>query len=271
MSNLVDSIKSAPIGQPHLFYIGQAGFIIKSVSGKLLAVDLYLSDCVARFDHFKRLTPFILAPGEITMDYIIATHAHYDHFDIDSMPALLANGKTKLLASTGCETEVKRLCIDESIVTYVKVGDKADLGDIKAEFVFCDHGESAPDAVGVVLETGGKLIYMAGDTSLRLDMVDKITKGRIFDIMIAPINGTFGNLNGTEAVQLCEKVKPKLFIPCHYGTFVEQYGDLCGFVKAMNERLPAQKFYLMRIGEERYIGDEIINETRKCTGHIICI
>ena len=31
-----------------MFYLGQAGYILKSKSGQLLGVDLYLSDCVAQ-------------------------------------------------------------------------------------------------------------------------------------------------------------------------------------------------------------------------------
>jgi len=240
----------APLGKTHLMFLGQAGFVLKSKSGKLLAIDLYLSDCVARHDGFKRLIPFVLRPDEIVYDYIIATHEHYDHFDPDSIPTLMANGKTKLFASAGCEKEVKRLSMASGNISYVKVGDSIDLGDIKIEFVFCDHGDSAPDAFGVVIEIDGKFVYIAGDTCLRLDKVDEIKHGRDFDIMIAPINGTFGNMNETDAVGLCREVKPKLMIACHFGCFAEQWGNPPKFIEVMKANMPGQLYNLMRIGEQ---------------------
>lgn len=245
-----EDIKNAPLGKTHLIFIGQAGFVLKSKSGKLLAIDLYLSDCVARYDGFKRLIPFVLRPDEIVFDYIIATHAHYDHFDPDSVSVLMANGKTKLFASTGCEKEVKRLGIANNNISYVKAGDSIDLGDIKISFVFCDHGASAPDAFGIVIEIDGKLIYIAGDTCLRLDKAYEIKCGRDFDIMIAPINGTFGNMNETDAAELCRLIKPKLMIPCHIGCFAEQWGNPLKFVKVMETDLPNQNYNIMRIGEQ---------------------
>lgn len=250
MGALSAQIADAPLGKTHLMFLGQAGFVLKSMSGKLLAIDLYLSDCVARHDGYKRLIPFVLRPDEIVFNYIIATHAHYDHFDPDSIPTLMANEKSKLFASAGCEKEVKRLSITSSNISYVKAGDSIDLGDIKMEFVFCDHGDSAPDAFGVVIEIDGKLVYITGDTCLRLDKVDEIKCGRDFDILIAPINGTFGNMNETDAIGLCREVKPKLMLPCHFGCFAEQWGNAQKFIEVMKANLPNQEFNLMRIGEQ---------------------
>ena len=76
---------------PCLFAAGQAGYIIKSSSGQLLAIDLYLSNCVERLEGhkgFKRLLPQILDPSTLTFDYIICTHPHLDHFDIDAVPEM---------------------------------------------------------------------------------------------------------------------------------------------------------------------------------------
>lgn len=250
MGELSAQIADAPLGKTHLFFLGQAGFVLKSKSGKLLAIDLYLSDCVARYDGFKRLIPFVLRPDEIVFDYIIATHAHYDHFDPDSITTLMANAKTKLFASAGCEKEVERLGITSSSISYVKAGVSVDFGDIKIAFVFCDHGDSAPDAFGVLIEIDGKLVYIAGDTCLRLDKADGIKRGRNFDIMIAPINGAFGNMNETDAAELCREIKPKLMIPCHFGCFAEQWGNPPKFIEIMKANLPGQKYNLMRIGEQ---------------------
>ncbi len=48
MIEFAQRILTAPLGRTWLFAAGQAGFIIKSAAGRLLAIDLYLSDCVER-------------------------------------------------------------------------------------------------------------------------------------------------------------------------------------------------------------------------------
>ena len=50
MNILAQKIISAPLGRTTLISAGQAGYIIKSSSGQLLAIDLYLSDCVERLE-----------------------------------------------------------------------------------------------------------------------------------------------------------------------------------------------------------------------------
>ena len=69
------SVIEAELGQTHLFSTGQAGFIIKTKTGKLIGIDLYLSDCVERVesDHvgYRRLLPKILSTDELVFDAIV--------------------------------------------------------------------------------------------------------------------------------------------------------------------------------------------------------
>ena len=78
-------------GKTSIFFLGQAGFIIKSRKGTLIGIDMYLSDCVERMDGFKRLMPKILEPDDIIFDAVVTTHFHFDHYDIDSIPVLMSN------------------------------------------------------------------------------------------------------------------------------------------------------------------------------------
>lgn len=124
MYEFSSKVQSAPIGNTYIFSTGQAGFIIKSKSGQLLGIDMYLTDCVERIEGhvgYHRLLPKILAPSELEFDAIIATHPHKDHFDDDAIPALMANRKTKLFASVECKQDVKRLSMSNENVTYVYI------------------------------------------------------------------------------------------------------------------------------------------------------
>ena len=252
MNTLAQKILSAHPGKTVLFSAGQAGYIIKSSSGQLLGIDLYLSDCVERLEGhigFKRLLPRLLAPYDIAFDCIIATHPHFDHFDYDSIPELMSNGSTRLFASVECEGLVRELRMTNDGITYIKPGDTCECGDFLLHFVSCDHGAGAPDAVGVVVEVDGKIIYEAGDTCLRLDRADEYRAFGQPDVMIAPINGAFGNLNEEECARLAAALSPKLTIPCHYGMFASHGGNPGLFMEKMKELCPDLSYTILTQGE----------------------
>lgn len=237
-----------------LNFVAQAGFVLRSKAGTTMGVDLYLTDCVERFDGFKRMSPKVM---ELTtpLDYVVASHWHFDHFDIDAMPLMMSNQKTKLICAEDCHMHVKNLNLDESRVTYVKVGDTIQCKDIVIHAVFCDHGTDAPLAVGFVFEVDGYKIYLAGDTALRLDRAPEIAALGSFDVMIAPINGAFGNLNENENVELCAFHQPRLSIPCHFWTFSEQHGDPGVWMIEMKKKLATQKYIILAPGEQLILDD----------------
>lgn len=249
--NFAETILSAPIGETHLFSVGQAGFLVKNSHGKLLGIDLYLSDYSEKDEGhvgFKRLLPKILDAKDIVFDYLIATHPHSDHYDYDSMKTLMDNGHTKLYASIDCKPLSKSLGINANVV-YVKPGDYYGNDDFFLTFVNCDHGTGAPDAVGVIVETDGKKILEVGDTCLRLDRVPEYTNQGQLDVLIAPINGAYGNLNEHECAWLSASIKPNLTIPCHYGMFASHFGSPGKFMQEMAVLCPNNKYIIMTLGE----------------------
>lgn len=248
----IASLISRISGGTYLASLGQAGYVLKSKSGQLLAVDPYLSECVERLEGnmgFKRLLPKILQPSELIFDVVVATHGHWDHFDFDAMPEIMGNPKTKLYCSVGCKDLVRQGGIDELNVTYICPGDEAIEGDFHIFFVECDHGDSAPDAVGVMVDVDGKRIYETGDTCLRLDRVSKIAGSGKTDVLIAPINGMYGNMNEIECAELSGFLEPGLTIPCHYGMFASHGGNPGKFYEVMKNKYPGNSFFLMAQGE----------------------
>lgn len=236
MLNFATKVLTTP--GPCLFATGQAGFIIKSSSGQLLAIDLYLSHCVERFEGnkgFKRLLPQIFDPSTFSFDYIICTHPHLDHFDIDAVPEMVNKGG-RLFCSLDCEKLIHQIQMEyyNDQITYIKPGDKFTVGDFELLFVNCDHGSGAPDAVGVVVKVDGKTIYEVGDSCLRLDRIDEIP--RPLDILISPINGMYGNMDSEDTATLAEYLNPGLTIPCHYGMFASHGGDVKEFYDVMTKK-----------------------------------
>lgn len=245
-------VLSASLGKTHLFFLGQAGFIVKTAAGKYIGYDMYLSDCVFRMERkegLERLLPQILDTQSIPFDYIVASHSHRDHFDEDALPEIMRQSNARLFASLTCKNDVERLQKDKSRCTFVSVGDEYTCDNVSFHFVPCDHGSGAPDAVGLVLGVDGKKIFFTGDTCLRLDLVDYFRSFGQFDVMIAPINGAWGNLNESQCAKLAHALNPKLTIPCHYGMFALHGGNPDLFAKIMNAQNPDIPYLLMKQGD----------------------
>ncbi len=238
------SVQSGHVG---VFFLGQAGFVLKSSQGTLLAIDPYLSNCCERYFGFKRLMPQLLLPGEVEFDFIVTSHAHFDHFDVDSIPLLLANRKTELITAADGIEQCERLDIPSQRYTVLRAGDSVCAQDFTVHATDCDHGELAPDAVGLYIECDGKKLYFAGDTCYRKDIAWQMSRLSV-DFAAAPINGAFGNMNAEEAAEFFKIVRPKLCVPCHYWNFAQHLGDPDAFIRAM-QAPDAPDHCLMRPGE----------------------
>ena len=79
-----------------LFWLGQAGFLIKTPSGHSIAIDPYFSDYVMHSIPeagigFKRLSPPPCGAGDILFDVLLISHEHGDHFDQESIGMIMEN------------------------------------------------------------------------------------------------------------------------------------------------------------------------------------
>lgn len=210
-----------------LFFMGQAGFIIKDKQGLLYAFDVYLTDCCEREFGFKRLMPKILSPEDAEFDYVFTTHDHFDHYDIDAMPILMDNSKCKLVTTpTGKNLATRQGFGDRTLV--LTCGQTISVGNISVTAVSCDHGELAKDALGFIIQIEDMKIYLVGDSAFHKEMAQD--KGQI-DLLFVPINGAFGNMNEDEAFLFTETLKAKRVVPCHYGNFKEHGGNVNNFIK----------------------------------------
>lgn len=225
-------------GEIAVFWLGQAGFVIKDGEGTILAIDPYLTDCVERIAGFKRLSPRLLAPDELEPDLLLTSHDHPDHFDVDAVPQLMANGRTRLLGSVTAAGMALDMGIDRGRITAMKPGDTMQRGSIRIKAVFADHGELAPDALGFMLTLGDIKVYYAADTAYHPQVV-KTAREEKPDIILVPINGQYGNLSEQEAAWLARDSGAKVAVPCHFWTFIIHRGDPQLFADAMKRDAPA--------------------------------
>lgn len=235
-----------PQGSLSVFFLGQAGFLLKTSDNKLIAIDPYLSNCCERFFGFKRLMPRIVEPSELKLDTLLISHGHYDHFDPDSVPVLLTDD-TALIGAKDVQAECERLGLKGDI-TYLSCGQTVSRDGMTVTGVPCDHGELAPDALGLLIRAEGKTIYYMGDTAYRPDLLENTLLQNV-DLLLLPINGAFGNLNEQQAAQVIARLQPKLAVPCHYWNFAEHGGDPGIFMEHIAKLAPQQVYRLMAQGE----------------------
>jgi L-ascorbate 6-phosphate lactonase len=69
-------------------------------------------------------------------------------------------------------------------------------------------------------------------------------------VVLAAINGVFGNMNHIDAARLVSEAKPRFAISCHFWTLAEQgAGDPAGFVHACAAMCPEVRALLLKPGD----------------------
>ncbi|MCL5995454.1 MAG: MBL fold metallo-hydrolase [Chloroflexi bacterium] len=255
MERLADQIKTTTVepGGLAIFWIGQAGFVYKTPAGGVIYVDPYLTDFVARaLPHigygFKRITGCPIEAGEVDADLVVSTHAHEDHLDQDAIPILLKNERIHFAGAPDCREKYQQLGVPSTRYRIIHVGQTLRVKDVDVTGVYADHGESTPHALGVLLTIGDIKVWQVGDTAYRPAQWQDIFASNV-DVIVPPINGAFGNLNGVEAAQLANDAHARVAIPCHFWTFAEHGGNPAEFMDACKQFAPGVKPLLMSHGE----------------------
>ncbi len=236
-----------------LFWLGQAGFIIKTASGARIGIDPYLSDYVERsFPEmgfgFKRLMPPPCPAEDLHLDYLLISHEHADHYDADSIKALIDNGNPMILTTPTVAREMQGAGFDLGRVRVLRPRDREQHSEFNVTVVDCDHGELSSDAIGFVLDFGFLSVYYAGDTALTPNRLEIAIKCKP-DIAILPINGAFGNLDGEQAATLVGVLQSKYCIPCHFWMFPLHMGNPQQIIDSLPQHAPHCRLCLFQQGE----------------------
>ena len=231
-----------------IFWLGQAGFVYKTPAGVIAYVDPYLSECVQRLHGFKRIMPAPIQPNEVEADWVVSTHSHEDHLDVDAIPVMALNQRVHFVGAPDCRRQYEALGLSLERFSILRVGQELAVGDLRLKAVPADHGELAPEAIGVILQVGDIRIWQVGDSAYRPDRWLDIYRAGV-DILVPPINGAFGNLGPLEAAKLAQDVGAKVVIPCHFWMFAEHNGDPAAFLAACKLCAPQASAVLLSVGE----------------------
>jgi len=204
-----------------LTWLGQGGFLLES-AGCRLVVDPYLSDCLARLHNVKRLFPPPISLEDLRPDVVFVTHDHLDHFDPETLvPLFAAFPQCQLVGPESAIDHGRREGFAAERLHQVAPGQTLELGAYRCTATVAQHSDRF--AVGVLIEAGGKLLYISGDTlySPALPPAVLSLASRPLDAALICINGKLNNMNAADAARVIAALRPRVAIPMHYGLFAE--------------------------------------------------
>jgi L-ascorbate metabolism protein UlaG (beta-lactamase superfamily) len=252
---LIDEIEqTAPrAGTLAVWWLGQAGFLIKSRRG-LLAIDLYLSEHLTRKYEATsrphiRMTSAPIRGAELRgVDLVLASHKHSDHFDPETLPALLSGSPAIVVLPEAIRDHALALGLDSRRIVGLDAGECVERAGFRVRAVPSAHEGLDTDSrgkhlyLGFVVETEGLRFYHSGD-SLAYDGLAEQLGSDPFDVLFLPINGRErargvpGNMTAEEAIDLAASVRPRFVVPHHYDMFTFNTVSVDDFV-ALARRLP---------------------------------
>ncbi len=187
-----------------LTFLGHACFMLEGEGQKSLV-----------FDPFLRENPQAsLKPEEVKADYVLVSHAHFDHL---GEAYEIARANEAMLIST---SEISDDAQDKGLAVHrLNIGGRFNFpfGWVKLTLAFHGSGIAGGHACGFVVNYYGKNIYFAGDTGLFGDMklIGELTP---LDIALLPIGDNF-TMGIDDAALAASFLKAKAVIPYHYNTW----------------------------------------------------
>jgi L-ascorbate metabolism protein UlaG (beta-lactamase superfamily) len=241
-----------PAGAVGLFWLGQAGFILRG-RRTTLGIDVYLS---ARED--RRFTAPVAAEELGFVDGFLATHGHRDHLDLPQWPAFAAAAPAARFVVPAPIADRAAEAVDPARITGALPDVEIRIGDARIVPIPARHGVHVADAytfglapdeyrhLGYVVELEGVRVYHAGDTIRYDGMAERL---RALDVHLAllPINGRspereaqelVGNLSAAESADLAADAGVRAVIPMHYELFARNSGRPADLVDRATEAHP---------------------------------
>ncbi len=198
-------------------WLGQAGYLLKSPGGVIIAIDPYLSDYAKTQWGLDRILPSPIDPASIQPNLYLVSHWHEDHLDAPLIKDWAQRSPGIFAGPGSCTVRAKAWGWPADKVIRMNRGAYFALGDVQVASEFARHevdDAPAPDAVSFLLEIDELTIWAICDTEY--DARLRAMAQHDIDVCFTPINGVGGNWTDREAALMLSYIKPKLAIPNHY-------------------------------------------------------
>jgi len=217
--------------------LGQSGCRLE-YNDTVIYMDPYLSNSVQELDSpdLERLTPIPVQPEEIIdADWVLITHVHIDHCDPHTLPKISKYSPncrfigTPPVLSKLLEWGISANRCQIATENWFDIDSK-----IKVISVPAAHPEIERDkngnlmCVGYILELDRNRIYLAGDTSVKEEIIETLKSLTPINNALLPVNehnffrgrrGIIGNMSVRDAFLLADEIGIKTVIPVHWDMF----------------------------------------------------
>jgi L-ascorbate 6-phosphate lactonase len=216
-------------GHITLWWLGQAGFLVKSPAGQVVALDPYLpNSCKAigeqnGFDFDRQVPPPMRAEELAQVDAVLFTHSHQDHCDPETLAAARrAGGHGPYIAPPETIDKLGALGVPPNERVMIWPNKTHVLGDlsIRATFAIPLGGDDLTHVGYLLAPKDGPTVYFTGDTGWHELLAEAMAPHQP-DVLVTVINPAFKNLSPIEAALLARRIDAKAVIPCHYDLFAD--------------------------------------------------
>jgi L-ascorbate metabolism protein UlaG (beta-lactamase superfamily) len=197
-----------------LTWLGHATFRLQTPGGKVVIIDPWIASNPSCPADEKKL-------GQV--DYLLCTHAHFDH--IADAVQIAKRHNPKIIGIFELCAWLEKQGAKQTM--GINKGGSVDLGEFRVTMVQAVHSCGIQDgdqilyggeACGYVVDfKNGLKIYHAGDTAVFGDM-QIIRELYAPELVMLPI-GDYYTMSPREAAYACNLLRPKTVIPMHFGTF----------------------------------------------------
>lgn len=243
---------------------GHATFFIR-LNGKQILID----PVIGKIPVTKRYTEFPINPDKlVNLDYVLVSHAHYDHCDKDSLKLIQRQNPTaKFLTGLGMKSLLGKWIERNEIQEAGWYQQYNTDNEIEIYFLPSRHWSNrALDDTNerlwgaFILKSKDKTIYFGGDSGYGSHFKEV---GELFPSIDVALIGAgaysprwFMSPNHQDpehAVQAFNETKAKMMIPFHYGTFDQADEPLSEPPKILleleKEHKIARQLKIMKLGE----------------------
>jgi L-ascorbate metabolism protein UlaG (beta-lactamase superfamily) len=227
---LLSTIDQTITATPSLWWLGQAGFVVRFAS-----ITFYVDPC---------FTELPLAPADVThADMILATSAEY--VDRSTATMLDASKRAKLIlpksaadTANACGISYHRMTTTDADlrVEYFKDNLYSRIYSAPSALTWTPSG--GYPSLGYLIRFGRWTIYHAGTCSLYEGLANRL---RPFNVSVALLPVGLGNFSPAEAAQLASDISASWLVP--YGT------PPPSFVEHLLGHCPEQRFKMFQPGE----------------------
>ncbi|MCL2411324.1 MAG: MBL fold metallo-hydrolase [Treponema sp.] len=256
--------------EAYVWFAGQHGFIIK-LNEKIFYIDVILNDLTDNDGKSIRVYPPPFEANAVQhIDYVLCTHNHIDHLNLDTLlPLASANPQARFVVPAPCKHLLAEAGISKERILSARAGCSLVEGDVTIIPVPAVHtplmqeeGEKDKNndytALGYVIKSDKISIYHSGDTWVTQSLILALKDLGPIDIAMLPINGTdwkrtaegcIGNMNPLDAVKLTQSLPVNMTIPAHYDLIAHNSENPARFADLMYTRCPEKRFHIFAPGE----------------------